>query len=104
MMRRFATSLAVSATLSLLWAPVCLAQSVAVSYFGNNRYQPHNVEWAQQQPGINLLIINLDEHRNLEKELALDLPLNDPDRAVAIARQRVDAVPSLSGTACSSGR
>lgn len=70
-----------------------IPKNIAVTFFGSNQFQPQNVEWAQLQPGINLLVINLDDHQNLERELALDLPLNDPDRAVAIAKQRVAAVP-----------
>lgn len=70
-----------------------IPKSIAITFFGNNQFQPQNVDWARHQPGINLLIINLDDHRNLEGELALDLPLNDPERAVTIAKQRVAAVP-----------
>ncbi len=66
---------------------------MAVTFFGNNQIQPTNAEWARDQPGLQLLVINLDEHRNLEKELAEGLPLNDPDRATALARQRTAAVP-----------
>lgn len=70
-----------------------IQKNIAVTFFGSNQFQPKNVEWAQHQPGINLLIINLDDHQKLERELALNLPLNDSDRAVAIATQRVAAVP-----------
>lgn len=88
MMKHLATSLAVSAALSLLWAPVCLAQSVAVSFFGNNQYQPTNTEEARQL-GASVTVYNLDSQVNLEKQLADGLPVNDLDKATAIARQRV---------------
>lgn len=62
-----------------------------MTFFGNNEYQPSNVDWIKQQ-GIHLSIINLDDHRNLENELSNGLPQNDQDKAIAIAKKRVKAI------------
>lgn len=73
---------------ALLWVPVCLAQSVEMSFFGNNQHQPTHIE-AAQHLGASVTIYNLDSQVNLEKQLAEGLPVDDLDKATAIARHRV---------------
>ncbi|CBL45387.1 hypothetical protein HDN1F_35140 [gamma proteobacterium HdN1] len=68
------------------------ADRIEVTYFGNDQYPPQQVEWAKAQPDLQVVIVNLDDHRNLENELSKDLPNNDPEKAMAIARERVLAV------------
>lgn len=88
MMMRFFATFTVSALMSLLWVPVCLAQSVEMSFFGNNQHQPTHIE-AAQHLGASVTIYNLDSQVNLEKQLAEGLPVDDLDKATAIARHRV---------------
>lgn len=86
-----ALCLAVLAPLSCVYAQV--TPSVTVTYFGNNQYPPQNVDWLKSQAGVTLLLINLDDHRNLEKELAAGLSPSDPTRTTAIAQERVKVIP-----------
>lgn len=63
-----------------------------VTFIGNNQYQPQQVDWLRSQ-GVKVTVINLDDHQNLEKQLAEGLPHDNADRAIAMARQRVASVP-----------
>ncbi|MGE0116228.1 MAG: DUF1525 domain-containing protein [Steroidobacteraceae bacterium] len=67
--------------------------AVTVTFFGNNNYQPQHVDWLKAQPGVNVVLFNLDDHRNMEKELAAGLSPGDPARSTAIAQERVKAIP-----------
>lgn len=69
------------------------AETVQVTFFGNNQYQPLNIEWVNPQEAFKITVFNLDAHKNLEEELSAGLPKGDLDQATVIARQRVSAIP-----------
>ena len=67
-------------------------EPLTVTFFGNNHFLPQNVEWLKAQPNVSVTIINLDEPRNLEKELSAGLPVDEPERALALTRQRLQSI------------
>lgn len=69
------------------------ADSLQVTFFGNNQFQPLNVDWINDQQQLKFVSFNLDAHKNLEEMLSAGLPVNDVDQATLIAKQRVSAVP-----------
>lgn len=60
-----------------------------------DQYPMTSIEWAEGA-GISLSIHNLDDHRNLEKELVKDLPKrpDDIEKVKAIVLSRVKALPA----------
>lgn len=67
---------------------------IQISYFGNNSTLPTGIESLRQQADIKLIIYNLDDHQNLEKELSRDFPKNknNKENTLEIARQRLRAI------------
>lgn len=72
----------------LIYSQPVLAEPVHVTFFGNNQYQPTGIE-AVEREGVIVTVYNLDSQVNLEKHLAEGLPVDDLEKATAIARSRV---------------
>lgn len=64
-----------------------------ITYFGNNLYPPAGIEDLKAHASTSVTVYNLDDHRNLEKELAAGLPKKDLELAKRMAKQRVASIP-----------
>ncbi|VAW67430.1 hypothetical protein MNBD_GAMMA08-2086, partial [hydrothermal vent metagenome] len=63
-----------------------------IYFITSNNYTIRNAATANEN-GFHLKQLNLDAHRNLEKELSRDLPLDDVEKSQQIAEQRVANTP-----------
>lgn len=63
-------------------------EKINIEYFGTNELAPLDVD-TYQNDDVNLTVFNLDDHTNIERMLSENLPINDLQKAIQIAKSRV---------------